>query len=385
MRGLWLIAPALLAILVSVVLPLTQVAFTAISNTTAPGLLPDTRLRLAEWQGQNFPSSATVEHFVQELAALDLRQRARLGSALEHEFSGFRVLLMRTARGLEQPSNAPALLRLTEIDPIWSEPGPWLALQRGVQSWTATHLLRTLDMAHDRTGVLSHVGPERAIFQAALARTIGLALLVSGLCLILAYPIAYGLSMLRGFWQACLMFCVLLPFWSSLLVRTSAWMILLQREGIINTLLQKVGLTEAPIQLIHNRIGLVITMVHILLPFMLLPLYSTMTGIPKQMAQAGLSLGAPPRMVFTRIYWPQTLPGIRTGLTFTFVLALGFYVTPALVGGPSDQLLSSYIAYYINDRLDWQTASALSLVLMGLVVSAMLILSILTRHHQASR
>ena len=161
------------------------------------------------------------------------------------------------------------------------------------------------------------------------------------------------------------MILVLLPFWTSLLVRTAAWVVLLQREGPINGVLQALRITEQPLQLIYNRFGLYVAMTHVLLPFMILPLYSVMRAIPPQLMRAAASLGARPVRAFAQVYLPQTAPGIGAGCLLVFILAIGYYITPALVGGTDDQMISYFIAFFTNQTMNWGMAAALGAVLLA--------------------
>lgn len=165
------------------------------------------------------------------------------------------------------------------------------------------------------------------------------------------------------------MMLVLLPFWTSLLVRTTAWLVLLQSNGVVNSILKTLGLITDPLELVHNRIGVVIAMTHILLPFVILPVHAVMKGIPPTYWRAASSLGAPPYKAFFRVYLPLTLPGVGAGALLVFILALGYYITPALVGGPRDQMLSYFIAYFVNQSSNWGMAAALALVLLAIVVA----------------
>jgi putative spermidine/putrescine transport system permease protein len=157
---------------------------------------------------------------------------------------------------------------------------------------------------------------------------------------------------------------VLLPFWTSLLVRTTAWVVLLQNKGIVNDSLIALGVLQEPTQLIYNRIGVCVAMTHVLLPFMILPLYSVMRGISPSFVRAARSLGSPPTTAFLRVYLPQCLPGIGAGCLLVFVLALGYYITPALVGGAGDQMIAYFIAFYTTSTINWGLASALGVVLL---------------------
>ena len=214
---------------------------------------------------------------------------------------------------------------------------------------------------------------EQAVYRTILWRTLEIGLLVTVACLILAYPLAYKLASLREGTANLLMILVLLPFWTSLLVRSAAWIVLLQREGPINALLQRLGLIEAPLTLVFNRTGVLIAMTHVLLPFMVLPLYAVMRGIPKSHVRAALSLGAPPFTAFRRVFLPQTVPGIGAGALLVFILALGYYITPALVGGADDQMIAYFIAFFTLQTVNWGMAAALASVLLLAVTALYLV------------
>ena len=161
------------------------------------------------------------------------------------------------------------------------------------------------------------------------------------------------------------MLLLLVPFWLSILARTASWVIVLQGSGPLNSLLMWVGIVDAPVQLIFNRFGVILVMVHILLPFLVLPLVNAIRAIPKSYFQAASNLGAPPASAFVRVVFPLTLPGVWAGGFIVFILSIGYYITPALVGGPSDQMVSTFIAFYTNQSVNWSLASALSAWLLG--------------------
>jgi putative spermidine/putrescine transport system permease protein len=184
-------------------------------------------------------------------------------------------------------------------------------------------------------------------------------------CLLLGFPVAVLLTRVQGRTGDWLMALVMLPFWTSLLVRTAAWVVLLQREGLINSALMKLGLVAEPLTLIYNRTGVLIAMTHVLLPFMILPLYNVLRQLPPNTMRAAASLGAPPLAAFLRVYLPLAAPGIGAGALMVFIMALGYYITPALVGGGGDQMLSYFVATYTTETGNWGMAAALGLVLLA--------------------
>lgn len=202
-------------------------------------------------------------------------------------------------------------------------------------------------------------------------RTLWVSAAVAGLCLLLGYPVAALLARLPLKTSNLLMMLVLLPFWTSLLVRTTSWIVLLQGNGVVNDLLVWLGIVGegGRLSLIFNVTGTLIAMTHVLLPFMILPLYSVMKAIPPSYVRAALSLGASPVTAFRRVYLPQTIPGVLAGTLLVFVLAVGYYITPALVGGQSGQLISNVIAYHMQQSLNWGLAAALgSILLVGVLL-----------------
>ena len=212
---------------------------------------------------------------------------------------------------------------------------------------------------------------ESAVYRQVMWNTFVVAVIVTALCALLAWPVAYVLSRLTGAWFAVALYGVLFPFWISVLVRTFAWMMLLERNGPINRLLMSTGLTDAPLALLFNNVGVLIGMIHILLPYMILPLYGAMIRIDRRLLLASDGLGAGLLDTFRRIYFPLCLPGLAGGATFVFLLSLGFFITPALLGGSNAITLSMLIASFVNDRLAWSLAAAGSMALLAIVLVLM--------------
>ena len=221
-----------------------------------------------------------------------------------------------------------------------------------------------LDLDLQWDGSVKAAPEERKVYIENLERTFWISFVVLAWCIVLGYPIAYLIANAPARWSRIFLIMVLLPFWTSLLVRTGAWVILLQREGIINHTLLWLGIIGEPLDLIFNRFGVYVAMVHILVPFMILPLYAVMKGIPPDHMRAAASLGAKPLPAFLRIYLPQSLPGLAAGCMLVFVIALGFYITPTLVGGGSDQMLSYLIALFSIRTGNWGMAGALAMLLL---------------------
>ncbi|HLX03317.1 MAG TPA: ABC transporter permease [Trinickia sp.] len=194
--------------------------------------------------------------------------------------------------------------------------------------------------------------------------TFKLSFIVTGLTLLLGYPVAYFAASQSPRVSSLILGMVVLPFWTSVLVRTYAWLVLLQRTGLVNKALMSMGIIDTPLQLAYNQLGTVIAMVHILLPFMVLPLYSAMQKIPSNLVQAGASLGGSPLHVFLRVFLPLSMSGVLAGATLVFVLCLGFYITPELMGGGKSIMVSMVVSRNVEIYNSWGAASAVSLVLL---------------------
>jgi putative spermidine/putrescine transport system permease protein len=236
---------------------------------------------------------------------------------------------------------------------------------------TASYYVAAVDREYDADGNIVKRPENRQIYLDLFKRTLYLSLAITAMTFLLGFPIAYYLSILPMRYANLLMIAVLLPFWTSLLVRTSAWIVLLQQQGVINNTLVGLGIIgdDGRFSLIYNQTGTIIAMTHILLPFMVLPLYSVMRTVPPSYMRAAKSLGATPSTAFRRVYFPQTLPGIGAGGVLVFIISIGYYITPALVGGQSGRMISNEIARHIQQSLNWGLAAALgSMLLVGVLV-----------------
>lgn len=370
-RALLLVAPLLAFLLLTFLAPIGRMLYRAVEDPEFGAVLPRTAAILRAWDGSGPPPEAAFDALASEMpAAFEARTLAAVAQRLNHDVSGFRSLMLRTARRLPDAAGPSARDILTGLDARWGEPATWAAMRRAAFPLTDFYLLTAVDLDRDKHGAIVRVPEREAVFVDVLVRTLWIGFLVTAACLILGYPVAYLLATLPARSSNLLMILVLLPFWTSLLVRTSAWVVVLQNEGILNGLLLGLGIVEAPIQMIFNRFGVLVAMTHVLLPFMVLPLYSVMRGISPSYLRAAESLGAPPWTAFLRVYVPQTLPGVTAGCLLVFILALGYYITPALVGGAADQMVSYFIAFYTNRTVNWGLAAALATLL--LVATALL-------------
>ncbi len=357
--------PLIAFLVVAFVAPILYLLVTAVDNPETRTVLPRTLEALQGWDGAATPDEAAFAALAADLKdASDNRTAALLGKRLNYEIPGMRSKVLAASRMAEKLKEGPYRDAFMAKDRVWGDPVTWTVIQRNSAPVTPYYLLTAIDLKQTVTGGLSKVAPDQAIFLSILGRTLLVAGMVTACTLILGYPVAYVLTIAPRGVAAVMMLMVLLPLWTSLLVRTTAWVVLLQSDGVINSVLLWLHLTTEKVQLIFTRFGTVTAMTHIQLPFTILPIYSVMRSIQPTQLRAARSLGAGPTSAFWRIYAPQTVPGVVAGCLMTFILALGYYITPALVGGPQDQMVSNFIATYINRDLNWGLAAALGVVLL---------------------
>ncbi|MGP0173189.1 ABC transporter permease [Pseudomonas sp. NCHU5208] len=367
-----LILPLLLFLLLTFLLPIGALLLRSVDNPEVVGSLQRTVEAIAAWDGRGLPEEPVYRAIAEDL--VEARRKHDLGDLskrLNMEQAGFRSLVSSTARKLplrqEPASYRDAFL---DLDERWGDPAYWQVIRRNASSVTPYYLLAALDHRIDDLGELAKATPDQAIYLDIFARTFWMSVVITAICLVLAYPLAYLLANLPTRQGNLLMILVLLPFWTSILVRVAAWIVLLQSGGLINSALMSLGIIEQPLQLVFNRSGVYVAMVHIMLPFMILPIYSVMKGISPSYMRAAVSLGCHPFASFWRVYFPQTLAGVGAGCLLVFILSIGYYITPALLGSPNDQMISYFVAFYTNTTINWGMATALG----GLLLAATLVL-----------
>ena len=268
----------------------------------------------------------------------------------------------------EQPEIDYATI-MDAVNKNWSEPVIWETIKLHSPVYTSGYFLNAVDMRKTLYGPA--VQPEsKQILLNLFQRTVKMSLIITISCVLLGYPVAWLLANLPIRASNILMILVLLPFWTSLLVRTSAWKVMLQQQGVINEVLVWLGLvaTDNRLEIINNQFGTIVAMTHILLPFMILPMYSVMQTIPPSYVRAAKSLGATNWTAFWRVYFPQSVPGIGAGSILVFILAIGYYITPEIVGGTDGVFISNRIAYHISRSLNWGLAAALGGILLAVVL-----------------
>lgn len=379
-----LVAPLFLFILLFFVWPLFSMLQTAVLNDAVTKAFPRVSTEMVAWDGEQ-PISKDVEKLLlQDLQDIESNgQRQVLGRAtqqLNSVVSGYRSLIAGTQRELKKATDLEQI-DLASIDKRWQDERFWLALKQTANPWTDKNLLNAIDMQRDLRGDLVSIPSHQSANKVVLIRTFEIAFQVTLLCLLLGVP--YALLMLKasGIWRVLLMGAVLLPLWTSLLVRSAAWVIILQDYGPINQLLIALGWIAEPLSLIFNRSGVLIAMTQVLLPFMVLPVYNALLTIPSNLTKAAASLGANPFTIFFKILFPLFSHGVFAGALLVFMTAIGYYITPALVGGAKDQMISSIIAFYAIETANWGMAAALGVILLVITV---ILYSIQNRFSQRS-
>ncbi|MEL6641280.1 MAG: ABC transporter permease [Pseudomonadota bacterium] len=374
-RALLLIAPLLIFVLLSFIVPIVSMLFRSVENDIVQNTIPETVAELQAWDAQSgeLPDEAVYAAFVRDmLVAVDEKTHTRLGSRLNYEETGMASMFRRSGRAIgriDPVEDAPFKDKLIEIHDGWGEVETWQAIKTHSVAITNGYFLNAVDMRRTVDGPQAQ--PEsKQILLKLFGRTLMMSLAITGACIILGYPVAWLLANLPMRTANLLMILVLLPFWTSLLVRTSAWKVMLQQQGVINDTLVWLGLVDdaARLVIINNPTGTIIAMTHILLPFMILPMYSVMQTIPPTYLRAAKSLGATNWTAFWRVYFPQSVPGIGAGSILVFILAIGYYITPEIVGGTKGVFISNRIAYHISSSLNWGLAAALGTILLGAVL-----------------
>lgn len=377
-KAMLLVLPLLIFISFAFLAPIVFMMYQSINNPVLGERFPKTLAALAEWNpaGAPTPSEDVFAVFAEELArASKERTVGKAATRLNYDKGGMRSLVTKTARKISRVQVGPFMegkwkQEFLKIDKDWGDRDVWGTIKNAGDRYTIGYYLKALDMRKGAEGGVVAEPENRQLYfltgwQSVWARTFWISALVTVFCVLLGYPVAYLLANLPLRISNLLMILVLLPFWTSLLVRTTAWVVVLQTEGVLNDLLMKLHLIDERIQLIFNRFGVIVAMTHILLPFMILPIYSVMKNIKPSYERAARSLGATPWTAFWRVYFPQSLAGIGAGGLLVFILALGYYITPALVGGPTDQLVSYFIADHTNRSLNWGLAASLGGILLG--------------------
>jgi putative spermidine/putrescine transport system permease protein len=362
-----LTVPLLLFVLVFFFVPLLKMVWLSVANPTVPKYMTHTVQALRDWS----PTTGLPPEAAYAAVAKDLKQAradhtfGRIAKRLNEEVPGSFTVINKSAMLISRVEHGPWKPALIKIDKSWGEIPIWRLLKHESSTVTADFYLASLDMHYNRHGDIVRKPSYDRVYVPLFVRTFWMSALITLLTILLGYPLAYWLTSLPDRASNLLMICVLLPFWTSLLVRTTSWIVLLQGHGVINNVLVWAHIVsdQHRLKLIYNELGTIIAMTQVLLPFMILPLYSVMRGISPSYLRAAISLGAHPARAFRQVYLPLTLPGIGAGSLLVFILSIGYYITPELVGGQSGQFISNMIAYNVQQALNWGLAAALGTIL----------------------
>ncbi|RUT81290.1 ABC transporter permease [Mesorhizobium sp. M7A.T.Ca.TU.009.02.1.1] len=372
-----LTAPLILFVVILFLWPVARFLALAVDNSDFSNNLPRTIAALAGWKADSgLPGEPVFAALVEDLA--DARRAGKegvLAQLVNQRVVGSRFLVIKTAKDAADGklTMRPVRDEVLSKQGGWKNIDLWQVIARQQSARTDYYLLASLDLKRGADNSIEAVSADRAIFVDALLRTIWISIVVTVICAVLAVPLAQAIVSAPPAWSKLMFALILFPLWTSLLVRTVIWIIVLQKNGPVNSTLLGLGIVSEPLDLIYTRFSLYLAMVQVLLPMMVLSVVAVMRRVPTTYMRAALSLGAPWLTAWRRVQLPLILPGILSGGAIVFVFALGYYITPTLVGGPTDQMISSYIAFYTNSTLNWGMGAALSLqLLMILVLFALL-------------
>jgi putative spermidine/putrescine transport system permease protein len=366
-----MVLPLLLFIIVTFAIPILSMLFRSVDNPRMSALVPNLVAAVEQWDGIELPSEQVFEIAFHDLtAAKKAGHLGKIATHVNYSLSGGRSLILKTKRKFKKIKSGPYREAMIKSDKRWGNIHTWAVIKKVSPPYTARYFLNAIDLDYDDLGKVIEKPEEKQIYVTLFIRTLWISLLVTLLTLIIGYPIAYLISTTPPKISNLLIIMVLLPFWTSLLVRTTSWIVLLQTQGVLNDIMVWLGILseQGRIQMIFNLRGTLIAMTQILLPFMVLPMYSVMKTIPLYELRASQSLGANPFITFMRIFWPRSIPGIGAGGLLVFVLSVGYYITPALVGGAKGQMISNQIAFHMKSSLNWGLAAAMGSILLVAVL-----------------
>ncbi len=370
-RAFMLVLPLLAFLFIVFVVPIGAMMWRSVYNPEVRNYLPNTAQALEAWNGEEVPPEEVFAAMATDMAvASENRTLGRAAARLNRDIPGARSTILGTARDADE-WEPPYKPKFIEEDEDWSNLDLWRLLKRESRLITPSYYLLAVDYEYNSQGDIVQRPSVYQIYKDLFFQTGWMSVLITGLTIALAYPICYMMATFPARTANLLLILVLLPFWTSLLVRTSAWIVLLQQEGVINDILVTLRIVgeDGRLRMIYNRIGTIVAMTHILLPFMVLPLYSVMKTIPPSYLRAAKSLGAHPFRAWWTVFFPLTLPGLAAGCILVFILAIGYYITPALVGGSSGIFISNLIAENMQgSTAQLKLASALATILLVLVL-----------------
>ncbi|AGI69698.1 polyamine ABC transporter permease protein [Octadecabacter antarcticus 307] len=365
------VVPLLVFIMFAFVAPITTMLYRSVHNPTVANLVPETLAALEEWSGEGMPDDTVLIQFATDMKRMaNERTSGQLADEINRALPGMSSVVKSTARTLRRVEDSDlsangATLLLAAND-RWSDPATWRAVRDAGPTYSSSYYLTAVDMERTTDGGIAP--RDTQIYKQLYTKTLKMALIITILTILLGYPLAFFMAHASSGLANFLMVFVLLPFWTSLLVRTTAWIALLQTNGVVNSTLIALGITDQPIEMLYTQFATIIAMTHILLPFMVLPLYAVMRGIDNSFMRAAISMGSRPLGAWYKIYLPMSLPGLSAGALLVFIISVGYYITPALVGGVDGQMISNIIAFHMQQSNNWELAAALGSLLLILIL-----------------
>ena len=412
-RSFLLILPPLLFLLLMFVTPIGSLLSRSVDDIAINNVFPQTFAQYELWEDKSqLPSEEMFAAVVNDIRVtikvkdgegnvIGKNLLGRSGTRMTYEYSGWKSLINKTVKEalkVDKKSKedvkpfkweAPFKEKMIKRDKRWAKVEFWQSLGAMKDPYTMGYYLNAVDLKYDANKNIIQKAEYLKIYNTIWIRTLQVSLMVTIFCLLLAYPVAYLLATLPMKTSNLLMICVLMPFWTSLLVRIVAWMIMLQQNGVVNDTLMYVlpcfeGMVNLPffgatnidlcfsdedrLPMMYNFTGTIIVMTQVLLPFMILPIYSVMKGIPPSYMKAAQNLGATPTRAFIRVYMPQSVPGIGAGCILVFIVAIGYYITPELVGGKDGIMIGNFVAREMQRTLNWGLAAAMGAILLAAVL-----------------
>jgi len=376
-RAFLLVFPLLLFIIVTFVVPIGDMLLRSVDDSQINNVYAKTFEEYNKWDSENdeLPPEAVYEAIFNDIHYGDKVQVGKSLTRMNYSKSGWKSLIKKTRRAIKKivkSGELPTSYKETmiSIHEGWGDRSFWVSMKQMINERTAIYYWNAIDRTYDIDGNVIMQDEKRRMYIKTWIRTFKVSVYVTFFCLLLGFPVAHLLANLPLRYSNLLMIFVLLPFWTSLLVRTTAWIVMLQQKGVINGVLVWLGIIndDQRLQMVYNMTGTIIAMTQILLPFMILPLYSVMKVIPKSHMRAAQNLGAKPVKAFIRVYLPQTVPGMSAGGLLVFVLAIGYFITPELVGGKDGQLIGHWIAYHLKTTLNWGLCAAIGSILLTIML-----------------
>ena len=367
-RALLLVSPLLIFIFFTFIVPIGSMLTRSTDDSYINNVFPKTFKVYQKWDRQGLPPEEVYAAMFIEIKKASGFEIGKASTRMNYAKSGWKSMIKKSKRKFKKigEDEGPFKDKMIEVDKKWADPEFWLALGVMVDPKTYEYYLNSFDKKYDSEKNIIDQPENRQIYVKTWVKTFKVSILVTLFCFMLGYPISYLLATLPLKYSNLLMICVLLPFWTSLLVRIVVWMVILQQKGVFNNLMVISGLIadENRWQLMYNQTGTIIVMTQILLPFMVLPHYSVMKTISPNYMRAALNLGASPLHAFWRIYMPNSVPGISAGGMLVFVIAIGYFITPELVGGKDGQMIGNWIGYHLKTTLNWGLSAALGGILL---------------------